>query len=238
MLRVMGFRESQRARVPSVVHVDGTGRVQTVTREANPRLHALLTAFYARTGVPLLLNTSFNTAGEPIVETPDDALNCFLLTELDACILEDRIVRKPPEFRSILDWYPTLSCEWMAEEYACRPDRIDWELRTVHRGLFRSVAEGRLTDIGSLANRHRVDHLRLIVDGPWGRVVHFASPELLPLIRLANGQRSGWQLLEALQAVDSRLSVAWFRRALAQLTRTGVIVSRPLPVGQLVSAAS
>ena len=88
-LLVAPIREPWRPRLPAVTHVDGTARIQTVTSDDEPRLHALLKAFEKHAGVPVLLNTSFNRAGEPIVETPDDALDMFLETELDALVLED-----------------------------------------------------------------------------------------------------------------------------------------------------
>jgi carbamoyltransferase len=83
-----------RSAVPAVTHIDYTARVQTVDRERNPRFHSLLRAFHARTGCPVVVNTSFNVRGEPIVCTPKDALGCFLATEMDALVLEDVIVRK------------------------------------------------------------------------------------------------------------------------------------------------
>jgi carbamoyltransferase len=92
MLRVCRFRPERRGLVPAVVHVDGTGRLQTVTKEANGRFYQLVRKFCDQTGVPILLNTSFNVAGEPLVETPEDAINCLLKTELDCCIFEDQIV--------------------------------------------------------------------------------------------------------------------------------------------------
>jgi carbamoyltransferase len=83
MLLVADVRRPWIDRIPSVVHVDGTARLQTVSRETNPRFHALIDSVAARTGVPVLLNTSFNLAGMPIVESPIDAVNCFLHTQLD-----------------------------------------------------------------------------------------------------------------------------------------------------------
>jgi len=80
--------------VPSVTHVDGTARVQTVTPEANGRFFDLIEAFYEITGVPVIMNTSFNDAGEPIVETPEDSLICFMNTGLDYLVLGDVIVSK------------------------------------------------------------------------------------------------------------------------------------------------
>jgi len=80
-----------REQIPAVVHVDGSARVQTVTEEDNPRFHGLLRHFHALTGVPVLLNTSFNRAGEPIVCTPDDAVRCFLKCGIDALVIGDYV---------------------------------------------------------------------------------------------------------------------------------------------------
>src|SRR5262249_38047420 len=73
-----------RSDIPAVTHVDYSARVQTVHAETNPRFHALLTEFKAKTGCPVLVNTSFNVRGEPIVCTPEDAFRCFMGCELDA----------------------------------------------------------------------------------------------------------------------------------------------------------
>lgn len=88
-------RPEQRARIPAVVHADGTARYQTVDRDGPSLLRAVLEEFARRTGVPLLLNTSFNRAGEPIVETPADAVQSFLNAELDALCLGPYIAVKP-----------------------------------------------------------------------------------------------------------------------------------------------
>jgi len=103
MLRVMRFRPERASRVPAVVHVDGTGRVQTVTPTLNPLLYRLIHEYWRRTGVPLLLNTSFNVAGEPIVETPDDALKCLIGTDLDICALGDWFVEKTAGRHALLE---------------------------------------------------------------------------------------------------------------------------------------
>ncbi len=94
MLFVRRIRAERLAQIPAVAHVDGTARLQTVVREQRPELHALLEAWGELTGVPVLVNTSFNVKGEPIVETPLDALLCFLGTDMDALVLRDRIVQK------------------------------------------------------------------------------------------------------------------------------------------------
>jgi len=77
---------------PATTHVDGSARVQTVDRSSNQRFYDLIEKFYQLTGCPILLNTSFNVKGEPIVCTPEDALNCFVLTQIDALILGDFII--------------------------------------------------------------------------------------------------------------------------------------------------
>jgi carbamoyltransferase len=94
MLVAKRVRPQWKDRIPAVVHVDGTARVQTVRRETNERLYELLEAFEALTGVPVLINTSFNVKGEPIVESPRDAVECFLSTGIDYLFLHDRLVSK------------------------------------------------------------------------------------------------------------------------------------------------
>jgi carbamoyltransferase len=93
MVKIYGVRPEKRAEIPAVTHVDGTGRLQTVDRDANPRYHALIAAFRDRTGVPVVLNTSFNE-NEPIVCTPDEAIECFLRTRMDALAIDQYLVQK------------------------------------------------------------------------------------------------------------------------------------------------
>ncbi|MFT7643061.1 MAG: carbamoyltransferase [Pirellulaceae bacterium] len=94
MLLVADIRQEKRAEIPAVTHVDGTGRVQTVSREFNPPFYTLIERFCQATGTPVILNTSFNVAGEPIVESPEDAIRCFLSTDIDALLIEDRLLVK------------------------------------------------------------------------------------------------------------------------------------------------
>lgn len=94
MERVFRFQPAAAEAVPAVVHADGTGRLQTVEADTNPRFHALITEFEALTGVPLVLNTSFNLNGEPIVCTPTDAVRTFFSCGLDALILGNFVVSK------------------------------------------------------------------------------------------------------------------------------------------------
>jgi len=83
-----------RSDIPAITHVDYSARIQTVHRETNPRYHALLSAFKARTGCPVLVNTSFNVRGEPIVCTPEDAFRCFMGTGIEVLAVGNCLLRK------------------------------------------------------------------------------------------------------------------------------------------------
>ncbi|MBK7858995.1 MAG: carbamoyltransferase [Archangiaceae bacterium] len=91
----------RRAALPAVTHLDGSARVQTVDAAQHPRFHALLTAFAARTGCPVLVNTSFNTRGEPMVCTPAEAYACFMRTQVDVLVVEDFVCERSrqPQYR-------------------------------------------------------------------------------------------------------------------------------------------
>jgi carbamoyltransferase len=91
MEKVVPIRSEKRAEIPAVTHVDGTGRLQTVDPETNPKYWNLISEFKKRTGVPMLLNTSLNE-NEPIVRTPEEAIQCFLRTKMDAIVLESYLV--------------------------------------------------------------------------------------------------------------------------------------------------
>src|SRR5215212_10878603 len=91
-----------RSDIPAVTHVDYSARVQTVHPETNPLFHALLSRFKARTGCPVLVNTSFNVRGEPIVCTPEDAFRCFMGSEIEVLVVGNCFLRKEeqdPAFR-------------------------------------------------------------------------------------------------------------------------------------------
>jgi len=94
MLIAKNVRPEWRDKIPAIVHVDGTARVQTVREVTNPMLYRLLKEFDALTGVPVLINTSFNVKGEPIIETPRDAVICFLTTGIDHLVMHDMLVSK------------------------------------------------------------------------------------------------------------------------------------------------
>ncbi len=93
MEKVFPIRADQRARIPAVTHVDGSGRLQTVSKRTNPLYHALITKFHEKTGVPIVLNTSLNE-NEPIVRTPDEAIDCFLRTDMDALVLGNHLINR------------------------------------------------------------------------------------------------------------------------------------------------
>jgi carbamoyltransferase len=88
-------RPEMRAKIPAPTHVDGTARLQTVSRQTNPPYWALIKEFEKLTGVPVLLNTSFNE-NEPIVLTPQEAIDCFLRTRMDVLALGNFLIEKPP----------------------------------------------------------------------------------------------------------------------------------------------
>jgi carbamoyltransferase len=93
MMQVYQIREDKRSQIPAVTHVDGSGRLQTVSKRANSRYYRLIEAFADITGVPMILNTSFNE-NEPVVCTPKEALDCFLRTQMDTLVLGDMVVER------------------------------------------------------------------------------------------------------------------------------------------------
>ena len=94
MERTLTFREEVRDKVPAVVHIDGTGRLQTVREEWNPLYYRLIKEFYELTGVPVILNTSYNIMGKPIIHSLEDAISVFYTTGLDALVIEDVLIQK------------------------------------------------------------------------------------------------------------------------------------------------
>jgi carbamoyltransferase len=96
----------KRSEIPAVTHVDYSARIQTVRREVNPLYWDIIEAFGRLTGCPLIVNTSFNVRGEPIVCTPEDSYRCFMRTEMDYLVLETCVLDKgeQPEFKDTQDW--------------------------------------------------------------------------------------------------------------------------------------
>ena len=93
MMKVYQIKEDKRIDIPAVTHVDGSGRLQTVYQETNKRYYDLINEFYKLTKVPIVLNTSFNE-NEPIVSSPDEALDCFLRTKMDTLVMENYIIKR------------------------------------------------------------------------------------------------------------------------------------------------
>jgi carbamoyltransferase len=93
MERVLSIKESKRHLIPAVTHVDGSGRLQSVRRDLRPRYHRLISEFYNLTGIPILINTSFNE-NEPVVNIPKEAINCFLRTDLDILVIGNYVLEK------------------------------------------------------------------------------------------------------------------------------------------------
>lgn len=179
MLRVCPWRRDALDLVPAVVHVDGTGRLQTVTAEDNGDFYTLVRAFGRETGIPVLLATSFNVMGEPIVETPEDALWCLLYTGVDVCVLGDRVVRKTDGYRSVLDLRPRVVAERLHLEIA--------------------IAEGRV-DLGpGEGGRCAADTVT-----PWGPSRQALPAELLGLLQAIDGASTGWDLLDRLDPGENR----------------------------------
>ena len=95
----------KRSSIPAVTHVDYSARIQTVHKDTNPRYHSLIKEFYKITKCPILVNTSLNVRGEPIVCSIEDAYNCFMGTNLDILVLEDFILFKDDQAKSLNENY-------------------------------------------------------------------------------------------------------------------------------------
>jgi carbamoyltransferase len=94
MLYVVDVKPDKREHIPAITHVDGTGRLQTVNARTNPRYYQLIKQFGEATGVPVVLNTSFNLKGEPIVNTPEEAFSTFRRCGMDVLVLDHCVIAK------------------------------------------------------------------------------------------------------------------------------------------------
>jgi carbamoyltransferase len=230
MLRVMPFRPEQAERVPAVVHVDGTGRVQTVNRDVSPQLHGLLTAFKAETGVPVLLNTSFNIAGEPIVETPADAMWCFLYTDMDYCIMGDYLLSKDRSLDCVLNT-PLRVMARTSFTFGDLP--VNGNHGAAVHDLPAAVdyaVSGHLSRAEQLPDARREFpwlQLVVVVTSPWGRVVHGLTASVMHILRLIDGRATGMEIYERLVAEGASsqqdYAVSRFRRHIGLLKRIGAI---------------
>lgn len=196
MLRTWRFRKEAAEKVPAVVHHDGTGRLQTLTRAANPALHALLERFFQRTGVPILVNTSFNVMGEPIVETPEDALWSLLHTQLDLVVLEHLLVGRSAAFRSTLDLVPRL-----------KAGRIDLQF-----GVDASGAYGQAPEKATI-----------LANTPWGQNAVHVDPMVPAVLRLVDGRRTAREVFARVNRELARFDERGFTEFLRHLRRTNVV---------------
>lgn len=197
MLRIRRFRAERRAAVPAVDHADGSGRLQTLTRADHGLLYDLVAAFAVRTGVPMLLETSFNGRGEPMVETPEDALWCLLATGLDACILDDRLVERAPGVDSLLDLVPR---------------RIEVRIEVHAPGGGEAAEEG---------------FVAIEAPSRWGSATRYFGVEVLAVLAAIDGERDGRALLPSLAAIgppregagDGGTRAAWTVETLERWSR-------------------
>ena len=97
-----------RSEIPAVTHVDYSARIQTVHKDTNPKYHALISKFKKKSGCPIVVNTSFNVRGEPIVCTPEDAFRCFMGTELDVLVVGNCLLHKSDQLEELIQDYKNL----------------------------------------------------------------------------------------------------------------------------------
>ncbi|MDD9972024.1 MAG: hypothetical protein OXR73_37610 [Myxococcales bacterium] len=198
MLRICRFRKGKAFLVPAAVHVDGTGRVQSVRRDDAPRLWRLLAAFYKATGVPMLVNTSFNIMGEPIVESPADALWCLAFTDIDICVLGESVFGTRADFRTVLDLIPT---------------RTQYRRRRILERVVGSVLPE--------------DSLLFSVDTPYGSSMQPVERASCAVLKFVDGRRTGHQLLTEMRRKGHQLVDKDVARALGVLYRARLITIMP-----------
>jgi carbamoyltransferase len=206
MMRACRVRASMGSRIPAVVHVDGSARVQTLTKEDNGTFYDLVRRFYDKTGVPIVLNTSFNIAGEPLVETPADALWCLLATGLDGCVIEGTVVVKRDPGQSLLDLYPQL---------VSQPVTV---VTTVD-----NVASGRYSD--------PQDYIKAVCQTPWGAFERFFPWSVVRILERIDGLTSARAIFAGMHDGDETFSELDFTQFLLQLGHAGLVTCAEAPCG-------
>jgi len=163
MVGAFQVKPESRSEIPACVHVDGSARPQFVDKETNPRYHALISAFYERTGVPVVLNTSFNLAGEAIVHSPQDAINSFVRSDIDVLVINDYYIersnaKKQKNEKVVIGW---ISAGSIYNEFALSVMDI-----VKNRS---SIVTGVLSAVGAYIsqNRHRLVTAFLETDANW-----------------------------------------------------------------------
>jgi carbamoyltransferase len=208
MLRVVPVRADKRSLIPAVVHIDGTGRMQTVREELNGTYYAVVKRFFERTGVPILLNTSLNTRGEPVVETPEDGLWCLLMSGLDACVFDDLVVTKEESYPHPLEFVPTLVGKTVRIEPNPRVPSdllVSWQTKW---------GEALYAVPSPLLSRYMV---------------------LIDALKEIDGTSSGWTILDRMNSkTDRAMAPENFIGILAKLRRMGTIA---FGVGRTVQGA-
>ena len=204
MLRVCRFKPGRADQVPAAAHIDGTGRLQTVCAEANGRFYQLLKRFFDRTGVPILLNTSYNIATEPIVESPADALWCLLATQLDALILEDRLIVKSAKHTSILALYPRLLAT-----------KVHFSLPIVGGVFPHKLATDADVELNTMT--------------PYGEYSCKLRAVDTSLLRLCDGSRSGHEILEMLRRESGSMTESMIARRLCYYRRAHILSLDAMP---------
>lgn len=180
MLLVCPVREAYQAELPGITHVDGTARVQTVTHETNPTFARVIESFWEATGLPIVLNTSFNLKGEPIVETPENAVRCFISTEIDWLVLGRYLVRAPDIVSKIPERNPlnlTIEADFPTAEQDIVPHSL--KIQNPETGKA-AVWESNVFDLLKLMDGHRtVEAIAERLATPMEKL----KPQLLSLYR-------------------------------------------------------
>lgn len=216
MTRVVSIQKDKRSLVPAVTHVDGTGRFQTISPE-NGLIFDLITAFHQRTGVPILLNTSFNLAGEPIIETPSDALFDLLATDLDGVVLQDRFVwRQADRTPGFTDLVPEIIGEFLPEDEA--------KIARLTGVVFNSLGDD---SFDSLCYRVQTAH---------GAALMSLDQTSLPLVSLIDGTKTVGQIAATAHPLlaANGCSPAYLESIIATLTRKKMLVLRCPESGALL----
>ena len=208
MLRIWKFHQRVCEVVPAVVHVDGSGRAQTVS-DQHGRFFELLQHFHEASGLPLLLNTSFNIAGEPIVESPADALWCMVAANLDFCVLENRIVTRDEQYESIFGFIPNLSTE------------VSGQLGADHIAVV-----GASDDLSGTS----AETPSIVVSHRWGSRRHPLHASMSVILGFVDGDRTCEEIYNEVcslrHAPKDRSS---FGLLVAGLRRMGILSLRPTP---------
>lgn len=196
MLRVVRVRKDKQHLVPGIVHVDGTARIQTVTPQ-NGAYHDLIQQFHALTGVPMVLNTSLNVMGEPIAETPEDAIWCLLGMPLEFLVLEDRVLVKRDDF-SFGGLVPRL------QPFCVRgPDG---------------------EDAASVAGLRADANLGITSQTPWGPKTHTVIKHVFQQSLWIDGTRTNQDIVAQINAqTSSSVTLDWWKTHVRVMARTGMV---------------